>query len=318
MVNESATEKFRHAQTSGKIVIDYVCLPETSPVCNFGKCDQCYILASEAYKYRVARTEEKILCDLETLVDSGYEVFLVTTELLQFKNYLKMLQTINENHFLTNGIIISQKPDILKDLKNIGIEQITLTGNLNDAGYRLPDNKYTIGAIQKIILANITPVLHINITENNIEKVEESIKYYYNIGVRNFRFGRFVPLTNNSIGPKPVEGYAVLKFLREIEKAKQKYPYDKKTKTGTYIGVIGNFGTQYRDDAHKYRCPVGKSQFTIGPDNFIYPCIYLMQVENRIGRWVNRTLKIDTTWAIEGEELDCPAFRFYKKTLGSN
>jgi len=59
MVNESATEKFRHAQTSGKIVIDYVCLPETSPVCNFGKCDQCYILASEAYKYRVARTEER-------------------------------------------------------------------------------------------------------------------------------------------------------------------------------------------------------------------------------------------------------------------
>jgi MoaA/NifB/PqqE/SkfB family radical SAM enzyme len=277
----------------------YMFLPESEPYCN-SRCTGCYVLASESFKRRVKRSEQDVIDDLRNLVESGYSVLYSTTEVLMNRRYIEMLKTSKSDYILTNGKKILEKPEVLDELKDIGVTQIFMTANFDNSGLVLPDRKAFSEAIGKVLDANMELVVRITLTRNNVESMPGMIDACRGLGIRAIQFLRFMPLEK---GPETLDGMSTKRAFELLETERLRNP-------DIFLSAGGALGSQFRK--RRFCCPAGKEQFVIGLDNRIYPCIYLTQNENALGVYENGEVKIERTADIPGNELDCPAYRYYK------
>lgn len=284
----------------GKTMI-YMFLPESEPLCN-SRCTGCYVLASESFKRRVKRSEQEIIDDLKGLVDSGYAVLYSTTEILMNKRYIEMLKASRSDYILTNGKKILENPEVLDELKDIGVTQVFMTANFENSGLVLPDRKAFSEAIGKVLDANMELVVRITLTMNNVERMPMMIDACRGLGIRAIQFLRFMPLEK---GPETLDEMSTKQVFELLEAERLRNP-------DIFLSAGGALGSQFRK--RRFCCPAGKEQFLIGLDNRIYPCIYLTQDENALGVYENGEVRIERTADIPGDELDCPAYRYYSRS----
>lgn len=291
MNSYSVKPEYKTKFTNKTIV--YTCIPEDI-VCN-SKCIGCYIQSSDAFKNKVYRSESQIINDLKNLVSKDYTVIISTTEILLFKNYKDMLKITNTKYVLTNGVIITQKPDILKELKEIGIKQIVLTANFDNSGLELTNKNFFESAIKLIQKYNFEIMLRITLTKNNFSNIKDMVEKCVSLGIKCIQFLRYIPLD------KTVDSFSNTKeFFLILKKIRQEYP-------DIYLSASGSLGFEYR--TKKYICTAGKKRFVIGLDNSIYPCIYLSNNENKLGTFVDGELIIDKY--LDNNSLNCPAYKYY-------
>ncbi len=278
--------------------VAYMFVPESMRKCN-SSCTGCYVLASESYKNRVDRTEEKIISDLRALAAKGYSILASTTEVLLLERYPEVLQAIGATTVLTNGKIIVANPEILLRLKEIGIEQIVLTANFSNSGLKLTEPDFFKEALRAVRYFGLKEMVRITLTKQNLPFLQEMVGICNSLGISCIQFLRFMPVSQ---GPETVNEADAKKFFRMLELLRAQYP-------DIYLSAGGSLGSQFRKK--RFSCPAGKSQFLIGLDNGIYPCIYLTQKENQLGRFENGELFIERTFDPQGNQLECPAYRYY-------
>ncbi|MFH1285820.1 MAG: radical SAM protein [Candidatus Micrarchaeota archaeon] len=272
--------------------------PQVEPPCSY-RCTGCYVLASEAYPKRVKRSEERIIADLKELTASGYSVIPSTTEILMNARYLEMLSAVKTTYVLTNGKLIVSKPSILEGLKRIGVVQIVLTANFGDSGLILPNLNVFSEAVRSARRAGLEVMARITLTKENYLNILEMIAGCRQFGVRCIQFLRFMPIER---GPEMLDENDAKKVFEMLEVARNTNP-------DMYISAGGSLGSQFR--RKKFVCTAGKTQFAIGLDDRVYPCIYLTQNENAIGIYENDKVVIDKEFTIGGNELDCPAYLYF-------
>jgi len=284
----------------GKTMI-YMFLPESEPLCN-SRCTGCYVLASESFKRRVKRSEQEIIDDLKGLIDSGYAVLYSTTEILMNRRYIEMLKASRSNYILTNGKKIVENLQVLDELQDIGVNQIFMTANFGNSGLVLPDLRAFSEAVELVLSARMELVVRITLTRNNVENMPGMVDACRNLGIRAIQFLRFMPLEK---GPETLDELDTKRVFELLELERERNP-------DIFLSAGGTLGSQFRK--RKFCCPAGKEQFLIGLDNRIYPCIYLTQDENALGKYENGKVVIERTAEIPGDELDCPAYRYYSRS----
>jgi len=278
----------------------YMFLPQVEPPCSC-RCTGCYVLASEAYPKRVKRSEEQVIADLKALTASGYSVIPLTTEILMNERYLELLSAVKTTYVLTNGNLIVSKPGILDELKGIGIVQVVLTANFGNSGLVLPGLNAFKEAVRLVNSAGLEVMARITLTKENYLNVLEMASACRQFGIRRVQFLRFMPIER---GPETLDESSARRFFELLKVARNANP-------DIYLSAGGSLGSQFRKK--EFFCPAGKTQFTIGLDNRVYPCIYLTQDENAIGRYENGSVVIDRKFSVGGNELDCPAYRYFSR-----
>jgi len=276
----------------------YMFLPQVEPPCSC-RCTGCYVLASEAYPRRVKRSEEQVISDLKALTASGYSVIPSTTEILMNGRYLEMLSAIKTTYVLTNGNLILSKPKVLEELKSVGIKQAVLTANFGNSGLVLPGLDAFKEAVRLAIGAGLKVMARITLTKENYLSMLEMASTCRQFGIRCIQFIRFMPIER---GPETLDENDAKQVFELLELARKANP-------NIYVSAGGSLGGQFRK--REFSCQAGKTQFTIGLDNRVYPCIYLTQDENAIGRYEEGNLVIDREFSVGGNELDCPAYRYF-------
>ncbi len=287
-----------------KRVVSYMFLPPETPYCNT-RCTGCYVFDSGSYRARVQRTDAEILYDIENLTSKGYTVYPTTTEILMMRDYLRILQTVGAKSVLTNGILITEQPEISEQLKSIGIEQIIITGNFENSGLSLTPNKLIERAIDTINASKLGILLRITITPENLEAIPDMVRSCASRGIRIIEFMRYVPLGNS--GAVSLNDEQTRRFFSILEQMRKDYP-------DIYLAPTGTFGTQYRKK--QWKCTSGYTYFAIGLDNLVYPCIFLTQAENAIGKYEGGEIIIQRNFEAAGDQYDCPAYSYASRRSG--
>jgi MoaA/NifB/PqqE/SkfB family radical SAM enzyme len=285
-----------------KKAVDYMFLPPDEPYCNRKVCSDCYVIKSESFRDRVRRSETEIISDIRGLVEKGYCVLPITTELLMFSRFIRILEAAESKRLLTNGAEITARPGVLGDLKMIGVRQITLTLDFGNSGMVRPDLGVAMDAWRRIENAGIEPMGRITLNKLNYMKAGEMVDACFKSGIRLLQFNRFMDLSGQGRMLKTTDAREV---FEQIRLARQKYPV---SKGGIYVSAAGGMGSVYREK--KFECEAGKTPVAIGMDNYVYPCIYLTQEENRIGRFEGGEIIIEKTFGPPGDRLECPAYRY--------
>jgi MoaA/NifB/PqqE/SkfB family radical SAM enzyme len=287
---------------SGKPPAIYMFLPQVEPACN-SRCTGCYVLASESYANRVRRSETQVLADVRGLVAKGYSVLLSTTEVLMNPNYLDLLTASKATAVMTNGKAVVADPGMLDKLKGIGITQLVLTANFQNSGLILTAPGSFRRATSLIQAAELGLMVRITLTKANLESAPAMVAECAKLGITTIQFLRFMPLEK---GPETLGEQEVQRFFEMLASLRTQYP-------AIFLSAGGTLGSQFRKK--KFACPAGKTQFVVGVDNNIYPCIFLTQKENRLGRFVDRELRVERTFDAGGDPLECPAYVYLSRSL---
>ncbi len=278
-------------------------LPPSKPYCNF-RCSGCYLLESEGIAGRVKKSEGQIIMEMKQLRTDDFSVLPSTTELLMFNRFAEMLETCESKYLLTNGRIVVEKPALLLDAKAAGVEQLVVTINTGDSGLVLPVRDVALQAARIALGAGLDVAGRVRVTPRNYDKVVEIVGGCIGAGVRTIQFIRNLVL--NGTG-EMLNGEKLRIFFEKLDEARKRYPLGG---SGAYLSASGSLGGVYRKKA--FRCGAGKSPVTIGVDNNIYPCIYLTQAKNVIGRFENGRIEIFQEFKNPGREDECPAYNWLK------
>ena len=301
-MNQQQGIRVKEKFTNPKVAV-FQFLPPSKPYCNF-RCSGCYLLESETIASRVKKSEEQIIREMKQLKADGYSILPSTTEILMFNRFAEMLETCESRYLLTNGRIVVEKPALLQDAKAAGVEQLVVTINTGDSGLVLPERDVALQAARIALDSGLDVAGRVRVTPMNFDKVVEIVEGCVGAGVRTIQFIRNLVLN----GTGEMLNWEKLRiFFQKLEEAREKYPL---RGGGAYVSASGSLGGVYRKKA--FRCRAGKSPVTIGVDNNIYPCIYLTQAENIIGRFENGKIEIFREFKNPGREDECPAYNWLK------
>ncbi|HIH22823.1 TPA: hypothetical protein HA238_03785, partial [Candidatus Micrarchaeota archaeon] len=164
------------------------------------------------------------------------------------------------------------------------------------------------------------------LTKQNLPMISEMVDACVLLGADVIQFLRFMPLEvletsrpltrrSNGLecGPTTIGERDAARFFGKLEELRVRYP-------SVYLSAGGSLGFQFRKKEKQVSCPAGKTQFVIGLDNGIYPCIYLTQRENRLGEFIDGELEIEREFALDAtgagvkpNPFECPAYAYLKK-----
>ena len=284
--------------------ITYMFLPETEPPCN-SRCTGCFVLSGGAYKKRIKRTEEAIIVDLLRFRKAGFSVFASTTEVLRFRRLAEILKASASTSVLTNGRVLVEKSDLCEEIRDIGIRQVVLTANFENSGLRLTSSDIVREAARRVVASGLELMMRITITQRNLDFVPQMAEECICQGAQVVQFLRYLRI--NGKGPQMLTEQETGNFFGMLDELRIRYP-------AIYLSAAGSLGTQFRKK--QFCCGAGSRDggLTIGVDGNIYPCIYLTQPENAIGRYEDGELVREREFSSKGNPLDCPAYHYLSRS----
>lgn len=281
-----------------KCHLAYMFLPPEPPYCT-SKCTSCFVLSPGTFDRRVKRSVDQIIWDIQNLRSQGFSVFPATTELLMFDRFPEILETVNSTSLSTNGRILIAQPELLRKLEGTGIKRVRITANFDNSGLVLTDRDIFERAISIIIAAGLEPSATITVTPNNLGEICSMAAACHALGVRSIKLQRYLRLEKR--GPRMLTDGETLLFFRHLAEARARFP-------DVGFALERNFGT--------VPCKLGFEHLVIGLDNYLYPCLFLTQVENRIGKYEGGQVLIDKEFRVEGG-LDCPAYHYLSSSAST-
>lgn len=256
-------------------IVKYSFLPNKTPICTWA-CRHCYIHSSGSLKERIEKSEEQVLSEIKGLVDKGYTVIPLTTEMLMMSNWKDILRTVGEKKVYTNGIMMADNPSIVEDFNDEGILEVHVTGNVSEYHKNLhlaPSEKIN-KCISLSLEAGIKPVVTLLITSENYENLSKMIEYYFSRGVKDFNMIRVIGRQSYVMNDKQTQV-----FFDAFEHEKGKYGNAIRMRLDSSFGKYGDSPSE----CDGFFCGAGVDKVEIGYDNYIYPCSLLQYKEFRIG-----------------------------------
>ncbi|MDP3027253.1 MAG: hypothetical protein Q8N63_06090 [Nanoarchaeota archaeon] len=249
-------------------------------------CKMCYMNSYEFLGKPIKKDFGRILSDLEILTSQGYNIFFITRDILNRKDWKEIVSAGKQTHVLTTGEPLIKNPDIINDLVNLRIKQVIMTysaaSNEQDE-LNLPKKDHVTEASNLCRMQGLSVMLTMIVYKNNYTKPKEMIQAAVDAKATDIRFVPYVPFFNLSLAMTPDE---TKKFVESVNNIKKEniFPKDK-----IYIALEGLFSGY-----HKGVCDAGaKNHFLIGLDNYIYPCNFLVKPQFVIGRFDGKNVIIN-------------------------
>ncbi|MEM5814627.1 MAG: hypothetical protein QXD77_02320 [Candidatus Aenigmatarchaeota archaeon] len=286
----------------GKIV-KYGFIPNREPICT-SECAHCYIRHSGSLKERVMKSDDTVLSEITGLVDRGYTVVPLTTEMLLMSNWKDILRSVGEKKIYTNGRLIAEDSSIVNELADEGIYEAHITGNV--PGYndrlRLMQPKKIDDAISFLFAAGVKPVVTLLMTTDNCGNLEQMLDYYCSQGISDFELIRVIGNWDYVMDKEQTAA-----FFKEFDKIK--------AKNGIRLKLDSSFGKHGdHTDGDGFFCGAGTDKVDIGYDNYVYPCSLLQYKEHRIGIFKNGRILLKEHLPFDGLEKDeCMSYQLLRK-----
>jgi MoaA/NifB/PqqE/SkfB family radical SAM enzyme len=239
----------------------------------------------------VERSEERIINDLHALTEQGYKAFFCTTELFYYDKWKEIFAIAGYKSVRTNGYPFVSNPQLIDDVKKMGVKKVTFTANAGKyhEGLNLPKEEIVKKAIEMSNGGGLVTSVNILLNKKNFKNLEEMAEVYMNLGVDYFIFSRILPAEGIS---NLLETEDTEEIYKQVADLKRRFPLDK---TGKYFEVSGEMGSKYRPNREKtgFYCPAGTRLLAIGLDDKIYPCSFMTQEQYRLGRLEDGKIILD-------------------------
>jgi len=271
-------------------LIEYLAVSPKDKKCSCG-CSHCFLLHSPTMKMAVERSEERIINDLHALTEQGYKAFFCTTELFYYDKWKEIFAIAGYKSVRTNGYPFVSNPQLIDDVKKMGVKKVTFTANAGKyhEGLNLPKEEIVKKAIEMSNGGGLVTSVNILLNKKNFKNLEEMAEVYMNLGVDYFIFSRILPAEGIS---NLLETEDTEEIYKQVADLKRRFPLDK---TGKYFEVSGEMGSKYRPNREKtgFYCPAGTRLLAIGLDDKIYPCSFMTQEQYRLGRLEDGKIILD-------------------------
>jgi MoaA/NifB/PqqE/SkfB family radical SAM enzyme len=291
--------------------------------CN-ARCSHCYV--NKSITEKAEKNIERAYADVLKFQKLGYRVILRGTEILLNPGYLKLFSIVNQTYLQTNGLIIAENPWILSSIENAGINQIILTYPFLENGITGIPRTVVEKAVDycRYDFSITLSIIVTNEFAENTRMLEQACEKALVLGARAIKFIRLMPINPEHMRLTLSTEQSKL-ILSELHRLKRKYDYN-----DFVIQTPGCFGMfSYRRFLNKkkysemdlseiYDCPAGIKHFVIDAKNDIYPCLYLMGPDHKIGRYEDNKLELVHShigyefWGKLRTE-ECPAFNYWNK-----
>lgn len=246
------------------------------------KCKHCYISYDSNF-------DGKKLFGLASGFMVEYNTSINGSELLIHPEYFESIQLVGQTRIMTNGIEIVRNPQILVELKKIGVEIISISYHMgihDEISYVKEDLVFKVIKLAKQHSMKIR--IMVTIDRDNYLFVEDMCKRAIELGVNSIRFTNYLMIGNALEMPdKTLNKEQIQIFLKLVQEQRKKYPKD-----FLEIKRCGTFGKQDNIEKNNFICPAGKNLVAITPDLKVYPCNFLSKVGFEIGKVENGEIKI--------------------------
>ena len=296
--------------------------------CN-ARCNHCYmLLQNQSPKKRELETAKQ---DLEYLTSEGYNVHLRGTEILLNPEYLKLFSLVKQDYIQTNGKELYKNPSLFQDLHNEEIKKILLTypsepKNLVDFSKEMIDH-----VINESSNMRFRTIVDFICTKGTFEAFREDSSYFEKLSehlirmnTHELRFVRLIPF-NLELGKITLSSEESRRIIEESVRLESQY----KGELGiTRAGQFGCFDLR-RELKEQYfgikvplpeesgimDCPAGTKLFVIDLNNNVYPCLYLMNDSNKIGKFTKGKIIVKPETKFGALHLDdCPAYMYHSES----
>lgn len=237
------------------------------------KCKHCYV----SYKGNFSGQK---LYDLASKLKDKYELNINGTEVLLHEDFFDTYNLIGQRRLLSNGIIIHTNPSIIDKIKKSSIEMVAMSYHFviqNDISS--VSNKLLEENIKVLTNEGIKVELMCTVTKDNYDKIIQICDAVHHLGVKKVRFINYLKTGNaTKLSDSNVLTDEQKKiFFEQLNIAREKYDKDE-----LLIKRCGSFGYDHQHKCH-FNCPAGINKVVIAPDLYVYPCIYMVKPEYRIG-----------------------------------
>lgn len=268
--------------------------------CNID-CKHCYI------SYKGNRKADELIDTCKKLSEK-YRVKINGAEVLTNPKYLDAFPIIDQNFILTNGLAIHKNPDLLKSIKEKGIDNIHMSYHfgMHDLISKVP-KQVIVENISEFNKMGMKTYLMTTLSKENYDIIDAACAEAYSLGAKGIVFNNYL-LQGNAINDVDL---ALTKdeidiVCNQIEKARKKY---KREKFDICRG--GSLGKNSCSEHNHFRCIAGIDQAVITPDNKVYPCFFLTKEGYEIGHFDGD--KIFITKQLEHDCQECLSHNILNK-----
>lgn len=260
-----------------------------SSACN-ADCTHCYI------SYKGNRTPEELLSIVKSLKEK-YNLNINGAENLINPEYLRAYNEINQSFILTNGKVFLTNKKICNKLKENNITSVSLSYHFGIQDDLSPVKIKDLDKIIDIIKENNLQFrLMTTITSKNYKLVPYMCEQARKLGARGIKFTNFIQQGNgkNLNDTNILKEEEIKEFFKLLIGERKKYNKDE-----LIIERCGTFGKNYLSTHDNFYCDCITDSVVLTPDDNVYPCVFLAQPGNEIGKYENGCIFID-----EGYEND--------------
>lgn len=263
------------------------------------KCKHCYIGYSGNFTHDV-------LLELCLTLLKRYKVSLNGTELLLHPEYFDIMQLIEQDFIITNGLELSKNPALIHELCKIGIKYVGISDHFFIHETISSVNTEMIENLLKVLSANgFCADIRTTITSQNYNRLNEMCDLAYAMGASGIKFTNYIhagaatELNEDNI----LLDEQLMEFFRQLEIARSRYD-----KSEFNIRRCGTFG--YSNNG-KFHCPAINESVIITPDLKVYPCIFLARRGYEIGIVKNNKIFLYDQYQFDGKV--CMAMQLLNK-----
>lgn len=265
---------------TGKNIIIMTC-----STCN-SKCKHCYI----EYEGDIP---SKDLSNMINKLKDKYTISLNGSELLLQKGYLKILESLNQDRVLTNGIVIYNNERLLNEMKNKGIKWVCMSYHFKlHNKVSLINKNIILDNIKKLKQKGFKVEIMTTISKLNYLDIENNILEAIDLGVDCIRFTNL--FKEGNIKQLKEDLYLneenINEFFDLFYKCKEKY------KNRILVRRSGTFSRDLRKKNSSFYCPAGIDTVAISPDGLVYPCPFMIKKGFEIGYYEDGKVYINSTY----------------------
>ncbi len=254
-----------------------------SSICNV-KCNHCYI------SYNGNRTPEELLSIVKCLKDK-YNLNINGAENLINLEYLRSYNEINQSFVLTNGMVFLTNEETCKKLKDNNITSVSLSCHFGIQDDLSPIKMKDLNKIINVLKNNDLQFrLMTTITSENYKLVPYMCEQAKKLGAKGIKFTNFIQQGNGkNLDNKIVLNDEQIKIFFELLTEERK----KHDINELIIERCGTFGKNYLSINDNFYCDCITDSVVLTPDNNVYPCVFLAQSGNEIGKYEKGCIFID-------------------------
>jgi MoaA/NifB/PqqE/SkfB family radical SAM enzyme len=268
------------------------------------KCKHCYI----SYKGDI---EPQKLKQMVNTFKTKYQIMINGTEPILKREYLESYKENDQDYILTNGLALINDDNLTDQLLKNGIKRISISYHFGIHEKISSVSTKKIETLVKRLREKCFDVrLLTTISKSNYMNIVEYCDLAYKMGANTIKFTNYI---NQGEAKKHQEfDYTLnedelISFFEQIKDARQKYNAE-----DFLIQRCGSFGPDIsNNNSKKFVCPAVNDNVVLTPNGDVYPCIFLIDEEHKIG-YYNEKIYVDYN-KIKNNGDKCLAYEYCNK-----